>query len=84
MALTTAKEESMFLRQLMVVLHQESSSAAIIHEEPCCTHQEQHGKWPEQTHGREDDIHFCHDKVESEDVEVRRCAIESMLADVLT
>jgi hypothetical protein len=48
----------------------------------CCTQQEHHEKGPEQPHGH--NAHSYRENLESGDIEVTCCAIDDILANVVT
>jgi hypothetical protein len=85
MALTTATQEGIFLKQLLHEFHQDSGSSITIHEDnQSCVALSKNSM----TTGRRKHIdvryNFCREKVESGDTEVQYCATENMLADVIT
>ena len=85
MALTSATQEAMFLRQLMHELHQDSGSAVTIHEDnQSCIALSKNSMTTGRSKHMDVRYHFCREKVESGDIEVKYCATEDMLADALT
>ena len=85
MALASAAQEAMWLRQLTIDLKNEPVSATVIFEDnqsAICI-----AKNP-QFHGRSKHIaikyHFIRDQVENNNVELRYCRTNDMIADMLT
>ena len=85
MALASAAQEAMWLRQLTTDLKNEPTSATVIFEDnqsAICI-----AKNP-QFHGRSKHIaikyHFIRDQVDNNNVELRYCRTNDMIADMLT
>jgi hypothetical protein len=84
MALTSATQHAMFLRQLMLELHQDSGSAVTIHEDnQSCTALSKNNMTTCRSKHTDVRYHFCRDKEECGDIEVKYCATKDMLDDAL-
>jgi hypothetical protein len=85
MAVTTATQEAMFLKQLLHECHQGSGSTITIHEDDqSCIALSKNSMTTGRSKHMDARYHFCREKVESGDIEVQYCATENMLDDVLT
>jgi hypothetical protein len=87
MALTIATQEAMFLRQLMLELHQDSGTAITIHEDnednQSCIALNKNNMTTGRSKHMDVMYHFCREKVESGDIEVKYCATEDALTKPL-
>jgi hypothetical protein len=85
MALAAATQEAVFLRQLMADMQQPQHDSTIIYEDnTSCIALTKNNM----TTGRSKHIdikyHFCREKQETGDIDVKYCPTDDMLADVLT
>jgi kynurenine formamidase len=75
----------MFFKQLLHEFHQDSGSPITIHEDnQSCIALNKFSMTTGRSKHMDVRCHFCREKVESGDLEVKYCATENMLADVLT
>jgi KUP system potassium uptake protein len=85
MGLTAATQEAMFSMQQLHELHQDPGTAMTIHEDnQSCGSLSKKNMTTGRSKHMDVRYHFCREKVECGDIEIRYCATEDMLANVLS